>query len=394
VLEVAADGSPLDVTSDPRNPSVRIEVLTFLRFIAALIVVTFHEARTSPLIRPSPGLLTAGPEMVSFFFVLSGFVLVVSHWHRTDQPLRQFYWARIARIAPLYFLALAVTLPLVETIDRGVLAAHVLFLQAWLVKMPITLNVTGWSISVEAFFYAIFPFAFALIRHPRFPLKVLVPATLALWGVTQLVVIYLENVSMPVPARAGIHDLVFYFPVVHLGSFLMGMTGGAWFMTRGAERRSRAARSAMAAASLITAYLVIEFRQKWWDASGVFVPTSASVLAPLFLWVIISLALADGPVVRFFSRRPFVLLGEVSFAFYLLQNPLERFYGRYITHHMTVNDILGFVGCLLVLSFVSLFLFERPTRRWLLRRFERPRSPIVASPERLAGAAASSGVQD
>jgi peptidoglycan/LPS O-acetylase OafA/YrhL len=63
-----------------------LEVLTFLRFIAALVAVVFHFAKKSPLIRPSPGLMTAGSEMVSFFFVLSGFVLVVSHWHRADQP--------------------------------------------------------------------------------------------------------------------------------------------------------------------------------------------------------------------------------------------------------------------------------------------------------------------
>jgi peptidoglycan/LPS O-acetylase OafA/YrhL len=361
---------------------MRIEVLTFLRFVAAVVVVVFHFAKKTSLIAPSPGFLTAGPEMVSFFFVLSGFVMVVSHWNRVEQPLAQFYWARFARIAPIYFLALGATLLLASSAPPFTqVLPHLLFLQAWLLHMPITLNITGWSISVEVFFYAVFPFALSLARHPRWTPRVLLVASLGAWTITQVVVIYLQNAAVVAPARYTLHELIHYFPVLHLCSFLLGVMGGAWFLTEGQARgRSQTASGLVAGASLVVTYLVIEYRERWWNVAGIFVPTSATLLAPLFLWVIIALARSHGPVARFFSRRPFVVLGEASFALYILQFPVQMAYVRYVTpgplrHHafdMEAKDFLSFAGCLLALSIASLYLFERPMRRLLLRLVRRP----------------------
>jgi peptidoglycan/LPS O-acetylase OafA/YrhL len=362
---------------------MRIEVLTFLRFIAAVVVVVFHFAKKGPLITPSPGLLTAGPEMVSFFFVLSGFVMIVSHWNRTEQPLHHYYWARFARIAPVYFLALGLTVAVLPAYDKTVLVAHVLFLQAWLIGMPISINITGWSISVEVFFYAIFPFALALARHPRFRPNVILAAAFAMWGVTQLVVTYLENTKATQAFRTGLHDLVFYFPPVHLCSFLLGVMGGAWYLSTAQTRaqtwsQGRLVRSLVAMGSLIVAYLLIEFRARWQVVAGVLLSTSAALLAPLFLWVILSLARAEGPVARFFSRKPFVVLGEASFAFYILQFPVQRAYVKWVLppnqpnfgFDMSVEHFLKFAAILLALSIASVYLFEKPMRKLMLRLIE------------------------
>ena len=48
---------------------MRIESLTFFRYVAALIVVIFHYGSATGF----SGTLVAGQQMVSFFFVLSGF---------------------------------------------------------------------------------------------------------------------------------------------------------------------------------------------------------------------------------------------------------------------------------------------------------------------------------
>jgi len=76
-----------------------------------------------------------------------------------------------------------------------------------------------------------------------------------------LVVVYLENARVTAPFRGSLHDLIYYFPPVHLCSFLLGVTGGAWYLTDGqARRRSRLTTSLLATASLLVTYFAIEYR--------------------------------------------------------------------------------------------------------------------------------------
>jgi peptidoglycan/LPS O-acetylase OafA/YrhL len=240
---------------------------------------------------------------------------------------------------------------------------------------PISLNYPGWSISVEMFFYAIFPFALALARDSRFRPRVLLVASLAAWAMTQVVVVYLVNARVTLATHGSLHDLLYYFPVVHLCSFLLGVTGGAWYLTEGqARRRSRLTTSLLAMASLAVSYLALEYQDKWNVIDGVYIPTSASFMSPLFLWVVLALARAEGPVARFFSRKPFVLLGEASFAFYILEVPVDALYMRYLLpgrpnrgFDWSPGHFLRFVGILLVVAIASVYLFERPVRRFMMR---------------------------
>jgi len=55
---------------------MRIEELTFFRFLAAAIVVASHFNQDATGLT---GALVAGPEMVTFFFVLSGFVMGIAY---------------------------------------------------------------------------------------------------------------------------------------------------------------------------------------------------------------------------------------------------------------------------------------------------------------------------
>ena len=124
---------------------MRIESLTFFRFIAASIVVIFHYGRGTALADLAPGFLTAGPEMVSFFFVLSGFVLMIAYWNR-ELDTKKFLRARLARIVPIYYLALIAVLFL-ESADfemRAVLL-NVSFLQSWFPPYPLTINIPAWA---------------------------------------------------------------------------------------------------------------------------------------------------------------------------------------------------------------------------------------------------------
>src|SRR4051812_30572917 len=78
-------------------PRADLPVLTSLRFPAALWVVLFHF-----------GYLPIGWLAVTFFFILSGFILTYVYLEgdglaKSDEA---FWKARLARIAPAFYLAL------------------------------------------------------------------------------------------------------------------------------------------------------------------------------------------------------------------------------------------------------------------------------------------------
>ncbi|MBB5642383.1 acyltransferase family protein [Cryobacterium roopkundense] len=73
-----------------------------MRFYAALIVVIMHATH---MLHPGELVTRAfgmGAVGVSFFFILSGFVLTWSR--KSSLPNRKFYQNRFARIFPLHFL--------------------------------------------------------------------------------------------------------------------------------------------------------------------------------------------------------------------------------------------------------------------------------------------------
>src|SRR5262249_48197038 len=159
----------------------RLDALTSLRCFAALHVVLFH-MRVTGILAGGPwwyqNFASIGYVGVNFFFVLSGFILVYTYAARSLEP-RKFWQARFARIYPAYIVSLIVsppcfflaarplTLPFFSwSKDHLVLASilTVCLLQSWLPQAALAWNSVCWSLSVEAFFYSVFPF---VLRHAK-----------------------------------------------------------------------------------------------------------------------------------------------------------------------------------------------------------------------------------
>jgi len=154
------------------SPSTILPI-QYLRAVAALMVVWAHAAGQQPWIKPllpfKFGLLG-----VDLFFVISGFIIVVTGWNATPA---QFIRRRIIRLVPLYWL-LTLALLLVAWIAPHLLRStqpgvgHVvqslLFIphenpghpgRFWPLLVP------GWTLNYEMFFYAVFALALAIGRH-------------------------------------------------------------------------------------------------------------------------------------------------------------------------------------------------------------------------------------
>lgn len=162
--------------SDPNRFMPGIEAL---RGIAAIAVVICHMwALTTATLFPGwQFVVGVGQWAVDVFFLLSGFLLVGYFWGDGPRPsLRDFYIRRFFRIAPAYYVSLAVLFLFfadhsVVFSDRGLrqVLANVTFTQ-WLFPTTVTsLDVNGvyWTLSLEIVLYALLPvFAYLIARRP------------------------------------------------------------------------------------------------------------------------------------------------------------------------------------------------------------------------------------
>jgi peptidoglycan/LPS O-acetylase OafA/YrhL len=155
-------------------PHRRAEILalTGVRAIAAIAVVLHHIRLPRSAPEPLHRLVDAGYIGVPLFFMLSGFVLAWNYSTLTPgagKKVWRFYVARIARVMPLYWMVLIylVMMRVARGFDQSdALWRHFLAIQSWSGNWTVgaqEYNAPGWSICVEVFLYAMFPFLVPLV---------------------------------------------------------------------------------------------------------------------------------------------------------------------------------------------------------------------------------------
>lgn len=267
--------------------------LTGLRALAALGVFVFHLKHHEVASLPW-GLSQFGAAGVGFFFVLSGFVLA---WG-TEPGLqwRVFYRRRFARVYPsdLAALLIAAVVPVVALARSWeAAAANMFMLQAWFLDDEIVYGMNGvsWSLSCEAFFYAVFPLSVAFIRsYPKKVSWLLVGFGLCLASASYVL------------SPAFAHHL----PIVRITEFLLGVVAGLSYREGWRPHISR---------TTVTLAMVIGLGVSW-IVEG---PLTNAIMAAPFLLLILCAADSDVQGRRGWLSSPtMVLAGEVSFAFYLV----------------------------------------------------------------------------
>ena len=139
-----------------------ITSLQALRFIFALFILCEH----FPIDADHPHLIPgAGPMGVSFFLILSGFVMSIGYEDRAKSPTfnrKDFMIRRLIRLWPLHLLCLGVWIILAygawgsSAIHPLPLLGNALLFQ-WLPIEHIGGNSVAWCLSVLVIFYAIYP---------------------------------------------------------------------------------------------------------------------------------------------------------------------------------------------------------------------------------------------
>lgn len=277
---------------------------------------------------------------VSFFFVLSGFILGYVYLGRECSP-RAFYAARLARIWPATMGSLVLVVLLLPRqlllptagspwLELGSLGASVLLLQS-LVPIPAIyfgFNAVAWSVSTEACFYAMFPWLLRLLRR-SWLLVLLLSSGLGLALVAVAQWWQLPGFGSSVLERVGWHGLIYIHPAARFQEFLLGLLAAMLFLSPGIRRKARrwlrGGREPLVALVLVLAawsYQATALAGLW--------PLSAPLALLLAQWgqgllfalLIAVLACEAGWLTPLLRWRPLVLLGEISFALYLLHQGL------------------------------------------------------------------------
>jgi len=361
----------------------KINALTFVRFLAALIVVFFHFGQKTWLARVASPLITSGPQMVSLFFVLSGFVLTISHFHREKENPLDFYVARLARIFPAYFIALILSYLFFNTnsLVNGPLGLvlSLTFLQSWIPRFPLTLNSPGWSLSIEVFFYLTFPFILFWIKKRKASWKTVLVTSIVFYLVTQVILTYFLNSKFYGGEPSISYDLIYYFPLSHLSSFILGIAGGLYYLSNPASSQQPGIFPLVfLIGTLGLNYFLLQYPQVLNGLTGLLFPFRSSFYAPFFLSLILALAFSKNALINLISRPLLVLLGEASYSLYILQLPVYSLYTTILTklfHGLILVELnIQFYVYLLILvglSILSFLYIEKPCKKWILKLYSR-----------------------
>lgn len=367
-------------------------LLTSLRFFAAAEVVAYHLAPDRPgLAKPDgilSGLLSGGHAAVIFFFVLSGFILTYAHAGESERApctieAPSFWRRRFARIAPAYYLALLLALPILFvvvaqsqasawSIAAG-MASVMLFVQTWWPSYATFWNFPAWSLSVECLFYALFPWlARVLARWPATTVLVAAYALIVLTSAFGPELLSLAGVLGQAPADGW--PVPGLFPVLHLPLFVVGMALARLYLFGPARPPAlHAAMLGIGAAMLVLTFGGAAVLPAWTQ--------SHAALAPIFALVIVGGAGA-GRTLPLLTLPVFVLLGEASYSIYILHIPLRYCWDIFLDTVLGVGltpwlDFFLYFGFVVVASVAVFRRLETPMRKWIAGR-ERERSHPVA----------------
>jgi peptidoglycan/LPS O-acetylase OafA/YrhL len=317
-----------------------------------------------------------GPLGMTMFFTLSGFLMVYNYQAQFEgdfcRTLRRFYVARFARIYPLYLFALVTSFSFMgcffhEIVHRTnetlrCLAFQLSLTQAWFCDVafpdynhprPLYNAYLGvaWSVSVEIFFYATFPFVCVpIVRQLRSVRQVLGTGLVVLAAV---VAIDLFTASphlgtdfslTPAYADSTMRWILYCSPYGRYGDFLMGCLAGKLLLlvdhhSSPVEERIVGWFAGLCAAGALTLTLMPRGMSDLWCFSWNVLKLNVGYV-PFCVCFLLYLARYPSRVQRWLSRPAMILLGEASYGIYLMHPLVQSFYQR---RSLGEDELVNFV---------------------------------------------------
>lgn len=366
----------------------KLNPLTSLRFFAASLIVVHH----------TQGFFGIGTDInrylptyqaVSFFFVLSGFILTyVYKCFDSREEIKKFYIARIARIWPLHVVTLMLAFFLFNHHDLpGAIdnqrnfqfyfkfLANFFMFQAWIpVKEYFwSFNAVSWSISAELAFYLLFPLLLFNLKQ-NWKIKLTVTFLISIFFVAISTLLRLPEGKGP---EIGLLGLLNIHPTVRLFEFTAGMCTALFYDRLKREYNPALTHATVLECMIVFAVLGVMALNR--PVQSIVEPLAGKALTAWidngilnvfgFAAMILFFALEKGHLSRMLSGKMFVMLGEISFSVYLLHQILIRFYKSWIA---PVDKFPGFFSyiyfwaILITGSYLMWYAVEKPFRKAII----------------------------
>nr|WP_084223790.1 acyltransferase [Kitasatospora cheerisanensis] len=346
---------------------VSLPSLTGLRWTAALMVFLFHVCiveyfggRTGGMLGYAFGVGNTG---VSFFFILSGFVLAWSTPPGSRGVVR-FWRRRLARVYPLHLataliaLAMAYFLAAGTIPERRQLLANLFLVQSWVHDGSFyqSANPVSWSLACEAFFYFLFPLIIRPLRATGWR------GSVAIGAVSLALVVAMPTLVDRFAEPMHADWAIYYFPLARVPEFLLGIVLAE--LVR--ENRWRGPGLTVAFGLTMFGYFMASQADFPYRYAACTVVGFASLIAAAAV-----ADLRDEPSP--WRGRISVKLGEISFAFYMVHILVIRTGEHLYRSHPKDPWPTGLLvaGAAFTISLSAAWLLhtyvENPGRRLLLR---------------------------
>lgn len=335
-----------------------------LRAIAALMVLVFHLGVF--LDETTPGgfaYFAAGSSGVDLFFVISGFIMVMST-PADETPLR-FAARRIARIVPLYWVVIAMVCGFAAMTgwafsESDFSPASVLSSLFFVPRVNLhgfiqPVLTDGWTLNYEMLFYLLF--AIALVLPRRLRLAGVIVLISAVWLVARA-------------AGSGAAAKFYAEPI--LFEFAAGCLVGRAVRTEAVATFAR--RAPMWPLALLAVALAA---LAWWTLPRAYTPLAFGAPGALLVFAAACQDLYRKPT----PASPLTLLGDASYSFYLLHRLVINSVGVLMVHRLGDGWFVAplvfavVIAVAAAVSIVSLKGFERPVNR-LARRVLMRAAPV------------------
>lgn len=347
---------------------MHLKPLTSLRFLFALMVFVSHlnflKNSNHIWLRDTYNtILSQGYIGVSFFFILSGFILTHVYRFKLDSNAtarRSFFIARLARVYPLHLATFLIAIPLMfwgqEITIRGLLLglSNVTLTQSFIPikELYFSFNGPSWSISCEAFFYLCFPYLLILFNKLG-KFKYYLTAILA------SIIIILTNYISPNLQ----HGLFYINPLFRIVDFILGIVIYDLYINL-KNQKTLVDFTILEFLSIAIFVLFFSLRDSVTDTS----------LYSIFYWIpimtiILIFAFQQGAISKILSHKYAIWLGEISFGFYMIHHLVMRYFilgnGKFelITNHYLIIILLFTVT--VIAAAASHRYFETPLNRWI-----------------------------
>ena len=368
---------------------MKIKPLTSLRFFFALMVFLRHSefifnheqfrSTHNPFFTQlCDRFFSEGFVGVSFFFMLSGFILCLNYKAKLVNNtigFKEFWVARVARVYPLHLFTLLIAIPVslngffaAKAVWFGKLLLNVFLLQSFVPDNEVyfAFNGAAWSISDEMFFYLLFPFiVMAFFKYGRsfrsalFLLPVLIP------------------IGIYFAPKEWLHHFFYINPLFRIADFLIGIllyhvyekiNTGNFFRSK-----VKATVSEIAAIGLFALFVAFhnEVEQGYRYSCYYWLP---------IILVIYVFAQQTGYISTLLSGKVLVLAGEISFSFYLLHQLVFKYIGfinakLFIIHAEYVLVIIIFIVSLIA-SYLCYRFIEMPANRFVKDKYRSLNTPV------------------